>query len=431
MPTSTMDSQLNRNIRLTVVSGAAAVIASNLTNPFYSLLLTRMGGTDYQIALLSSLPAIVAALILIPGGILVDRFTYKKKIASFLMGANRAFFLCMALVPFMPPALQASTFVLLVGISKLPGSVSEIAWQSFFADFVPEEHRAIAMARRSRVSTLVGMLVTFGAGQILTYLPGSEGARTHFYQIFFLMAFFISCFEIRTNMQIKEPHFSKETEKESEKLAHLPLTKRFKMMLDSFHDTPQGKRFLIFAGCSLVFHFGWQMGWPLFSIYQIRSLHTDESWTAIIAVVSALTMAASYYPWTKFAAKYGNDITLTITGLLMAITPILYSASKTLPVLVFMNLFVGIATAGFTLILTNITLLEAPRFQRTLYIACYNVMINISAAIAPNVGAYFNETWGIHTALLLTAFFRFLGVVAFFCRYRYHVRQEKLTAGAA
>lgn len=421
MPITPMDSTLKRNILLTVISGGAATMAVNLTNPFYSLFVIRLGGTDYHVAWLSSLPALAAMLVLIPGGAFIDRFTYKKTITCMMIGANRFFYLCLALVPFLPPLVQATTFVLIVGLMRFPGAVAEIAWQSFYADFVPDLHRGPAMARRSRTSTFVGMLVTYGAGYILSQFPQTDAERTQFYQVFFVLAFLISAIEIYTHMKIREPRHE-EDEKESAALNKIPLMERFRLMMVSFNETPQAKRFLIFAICSIIFHFGWQMGWPLFSLYQIKHLHADESWLALISVISGISSMISYTPWSKFAEKVGNDKALTITGLGMAITPALYAISPNLPILAAMNVMVGISTAGFTLILFNISLKEAPKFQRTLYIACYNTIISVSGFIAPQIGAYFTELLGIHGSLFVTSFFRFVGVVAFFVRYRHHAK---------
>ncbi len=425
MPMTPMDSQLRKNIRLTIFSGAALTIIFNLTNPFLSMFVLRLGGTDYHVAWLSALPAFAAMLALIPGGAFIDRFTYKKRITCFVMGISRMFYLCLALVPFLPSTWQATFFVIIIGIMRFPSSVSDIAWQSFYADIIPERHRGFALAQRQRIASIVGMVVTFAAGQVLSYFPKTNLDRIHFYQGFFILAFLIACFEFYTNWKIKEPQYSKEDERESLKLTQTSLKTKFKLLFSSFKTTPQAKRFLIFAICSFTFHFGWQMGWPLFNLYQIKYLHATEAWLAWISVISALTSALTYAPWSRFAEKHGNDITLAITGLGMSITPILYSLSTSLPILAVMNTIVGISTAGFILTLTNMTLIEVPKFQRTLYIACYSTATNISAIFAPNVGVFFNEHFGIHKALLAVAFFRFIGVITFFIRYRYYSHEQK------
>ena len=427
MSLSPMDSQLKRNIRLTVIAGAAAIISINLTNPFFSLFVIRLGGGNYHVALLSALPALAAVIILIPGGALIDRFTYKKQITCLMIGSSKFFYLALALVPFLPKTWQATIFVIIIGIMRFPGSISEIAWQSFFADYTPEAHRGYALAQRQRVSTFFGMIITFFAGQILTRFPQSDLDRINYYQIFFVIAFLAACFEVYILRSIREPRCSEESEKETSTLTQISLLERFKLIFSSFQARPQAKRFLIFALCSTIFHFGWQMGWPLFGLYQIRYLHANEAWLAIISVISSLTSVFSYNQWNKFAERYGNDITLTITGLGMALTPVLYALSETLIVLAIMATIVGISTAGFILTLMKLTLVEAPKFQRTLYIAGYQTIINISAVIAPNVGVFINELAGIKIALVAAAFFRFLGVISFFIRFRYYTRENSTT----
>ncbi len=428
MPLNPMDSQLKKNIHLTVVAGAAATIGLNLTNPFFSLFVIRLGGTDYHVGWLSSLPALAAVLVLIPGGIYVDRFPYKKKITCLMIGSSKFFFLCLALVPFLPPLWQATIFVLLIGIMRIPGAISEIAWQSFLADYIPEDFRGYTLAQRSWISTFFGIIITLSAGQVLSRFPRTNLDRIRFYQIFFVIAFLAACYEVYSHLRIKEPNFDNESEQEKVLINQTPIIQRFKLLSSSFSTVPKAKRFLIFACCSIIFHFGWQMGWPLFSLYQIRHLHATEAWLSAISVISGLTSVLSYTSWNKFAEKHGNDLTLTLTGLGMSITPVLYILSKSLPILAIMNTIVGISTAGFVLTLTNMTLQEVPKLQRTLYIACYNTAINISAACTPLIGVYINDKAGIKIALLVAAFFRFLGVVAFFVRYRYYDKEKRLLA---
>jgi len=53
-----------------------------------------------------------------------------------------------------------------------------------------------------------------------------------------------------------------------------------------------------------------------------------------------------------------------------------------------------------------------------MYIAVYNVLINLSLATAPMLGHYFFELKGIVFALYMTGLFRFLGTLLFFYRDR-------------
>lgn len=426
------DKELKRNIRLTIIAGAASTIIFNLTIPFFSLFVIRLGGSDYHVAWLNALPGLAAVLALIPGGAFVDKFAYKKNITCTLLAANRFFYLCLALVPFLPQIWQATFFVLFVGMMRFPGSVGDIAWQSFFADYIPEIHRGNVLAQKQRLATFFGLVVTFIAGQILSRFPKTDIDRIHFYQAFFLVAFIFGCIEIYTHMRIREPDYSKETSDEETQeqilLNKSSLKERFKNLRRTLKTSPQAKRFIIFATCSVIFHFGWQMGWPLFGLYQIKYLNASEAWLATISVIGGLTSALAYTPWSRFADKYGNDITLVITGLGMSLTPVLYAMSPTLPILTLMNTIVGISTAGFLLTLLNMTLLEAPKLQRTLFIACYTTFVNVSAIFAPNIGVFISNLWGIRGALFVTAFFRFLGVISFFIRYRYHSREKQLIA---
>jgi MFS family permease len=164
---------------------------------------------------------------------------------------------------------------------------------------------------------------------------------------------------------------------------------------------------------SLVFYFGWQMGWPLFNIYTINNLKADEFWLSIIAVSSSIASIAAYKLWAKFARKKGNTYALFIATIGMSLTPLMYAVSKNLLTLVLFNIIIGVSTAGTVQILFNLLLEVTPNKDRTVYIAIYNTLINLSAAISPLIGVAIKDKSNIFIALITVSFLRFLGSIAF------------------
>ncbi len=391
----------DKNIKIYILYGILFDIVINLYKPFSVKFLERIGGTDYHISLYNALPGLLAVFAIIPGTLWVRKFESKKKITAGFFLISRLFILMLACIPLLPPGIRPMLFVLILSMMNFPDAIAQSALQSFLGDIFPSKNRATAIAMRNKFSIPAVLLITLITGQILTKLPQSEHQRIFIYQIFFVLAFLVGLVEI----------FSFMTFKESYRPPVVPV--RFKEALAGMI---QNKNFVVFFTCSLLFHFGWQMGWPLFSIYQIGTLRANEWWLAINAIVSFTAMFFSYSYWNRMIARRGSGPVLAITTMGMALTPILFALSPTLYVLAGMAVVTGFFTSGTTTVLLSGLLESTPEEDRVVYIGVYNTVMNISLTIAPLVGHMVLQATSIYTALIVTAVLRCIGSIAFFVR---------------
>ena len=429
------ESDINHNIKCNTRNGIFAVIALNLVTPFIGILAKTMGADAYEIALLSSLPALMSVISMIPGGIMVDRFQEKKKITGFFIIFTRMFFLFLAITPSLPPTWRVFALILTYGLMNFPGGISNVAWQSFIATAIPAKERAQAFAYRNKITSICGMVVTLLAGQILRLYNRSQGfellkkwtgidisSEVSLYQIFFIFAFGFAILEVYYHMQMKEPKADVADEKNLIKKMNI-----FTNIKRVFGYKP----FVLFGVCSLLFHFGWQMGWPLFTIYQIDYLGAGGTWISYLSVTGGLAAFITYPLWSKIATKKGNNYTVIIASSAIAMSPFLYAISWNLYVLLTVNFFMGAAVAGISLVLFNSLLEVVPDEDRTLYIAIYSTIISISAMFAPMVGAHMYKTFNIYIALCLAGGFRLFGSFSFLLRYKYLSKETQVTESVA
>lgn len=402
------------NININIINGIMAALVLNIVSPYYAKFAERLGASDYHIAQIWSLPALISVFALIPGAILIEGFKNKKKITGLIMLINKIFYLLIAFVPLIDARYRPLIFVLLVGLMNLPGSIAAGGFQSTVGDMFEGEVLGKAMALRNRYSSIFGMAASYISALIITKIPKTDGQTILIYQILFIITFLAGLGEVFSYFKFK---IIKKSKAESESF------------IDSFKETikniPSEKMYLIFTGCSLIFYFGWQMGWPLFSIYTIKNLNANEVWLGIINIASSISSILTYTFWAKFANRKGSNYALFIATMGMSITPLLYSLSRNVNELVIFNILIGISFAGTTLILFNMLIEVTPSKNRTVYIAIYNTLINLTATISPNIGVYIKESTNIHTALIITGMVRFLGSIAFFMSYRY-IKKSKL-----
>lgn len=394
------------NIRVNIANGIAAVIAMNLVNPYFVKFAKRIGAGDYHIAYISSLPALMAVFALIPGAILMGRFKDKKRITGSIMFSHKLFYLLIAAVPFFPQVYQPWLFVVLVGIMNFPGSVSYVGFQDSIGDIFDERTRGPAMGARNRYGTIFGMIVAFISGQLLTRIPSTNEETISLYQVFFVVAFVVAMVEVFFYFKFRG---IKKAKKETD-------SRYIDSLKEVLKSLPKQKKLLVFTGCSLLFHFGWQMGWPLFGLYTVEYLNANEVWLSTITIASSVSSFIAYPIWARLAGKKGNSIMLSIATFGMAITPILYAASRSLIALVLFNVIIGVSVAGTVLILFNMLLEVTPNKNRAIYIAIYTTLINTSAVISPIIGVAIKDSFNIYTALIIVGCLRMIGSLSFFVR---------------
>lgn len=397
------------NIKMNMVNGVFSVMAANLVTPYFPKFAERLGASDFLIGLLSSLPGTICIFTLIPGAILIENFKNKKNITGLIVLIHKLFYLLLAGVPFLPKGYQALVFVLVVGIMNLPGSVGVMGYQSCIGDIFDSRELGQAMSIRNSYSTAVGIIITLVSAQLITKIPKNDNQTIILYQVLFVVTFILALGEVIAFFKFR----GIKTIKKEREINYIDSLK------ETMRSIPKEKNYKIFIISSLVFYFGWQMGWPLFNIYSINNLRADEFWLSIIAVSSALASIGAYKLWAKFARKKGNTYALFIATIGMSLTPLMYAASRSLLTLVFFNIFVGVSTAGTTQILFNLLIEVTPNNNRTIYIAIYNTIMNISAAVSPLIGVAISQKTNIHIALVIVSCLRFLGSIAFMISSRF------------
>lgn len=397
------------NLKINIFNGVAFSISLHLVKPYYAKFAERLGANDYHFALLNALPALLSVFAFLPGALMIEKAKSKTKITSKFLLAQKLIYLSIIFVPFLTTVNQPLLFVVLIGLMNFPGSVAIMGYQSSIGDIFRPRERSRAMSLRNRFSDFSRLIISFIAGQVLTLVPKTPEDTLVLYQIFFGIAFIFGIFEMVALLKFKE-HKTEEEPSDLPKISYLTI------FITTIKSIPKKKKFVSFIICSILFHFGWQMGWPLFSIYTIKILGANESWLSIMTISSGISSIIASIFWAKLADKKGNSFTLAIATMGMAVTPIFYAISRSLFVLVFFVMSVGVFVAGTVLTLFNLLLEVTPNENRTVYIAVYNILINISATIAPLLGVWIKDMTSIYVALVVVAIMRMTGSIAFFIR---------------
>lgn len=394
------------NLYYYALNGILYTIGIQLYKSYANKFIYRLGGNEFHIALYTALPGFIAVFTTLPGIIFMSKIKNKKQSITRSFYCSRFFLLLFALVPFLPNEYRAITFVLLISLMNFPESVSTAALQSYVGDIFEEETISTALTTRNSYSTFVQIIISLMLGQFmkLISIKFSDNFTIIAYQLLFILAFIVGLKEISALKKLKE------IREEKQKKINIR---------SSLSGLKKEKKYIIFIVCSLIFHFGWQMGWPLFSIYQIQYLGADELWLSITNMSSSIVMVISYMFWNKTIVRKGNGFVMAYCSLGMAITPLLFVISPNLLILTVVFSVSGFFTSGTVTVILNSLLEVAPEKNRAFFVAFHVTLTNITLCISPLVGNYILANKGIIFALIMVSILRVIGSITFFIRNKF------------
>jgi MFS family permease len=397
-----MNDNFKSNLRTFIIFGILFELMNVFYNPYAMKFLERIGGNEFHFSLINSTKGIIMIFTALPAAFIINKIYDKQKATANIVLAIAILIFAMFFIPSLPTNFQVMAFILILSLLMIPISFYNVSYQNITGDIFPVR-RARVLSKRSIYTVIFTTIVTLASGLIFRYFAKDNNDFILIYRIFYALAFFCGLVGFLV----------------FKKLSYVPRKSEELMPFKgSLRTVFKNKRYAKFVLSSTIFHFGWQMGWPLFSIYTIKTLGADEFWLAIISVGSAIVMLFAHRMWPRLIEKYGNEKIAYICTFGMAITPILYVISKSLIVLATFSTLTGFFTAGTITVLFSDLLEVAPEKNRIIYVGYYNVLTSITLAISPLVGHYFYESKGIIYALIITSIFRLFGGISFMIRER-------------
>lgn len=398
----------SRNIRYYTLNGILFTMVTIFAKSFAAKFLDRLGGAPIHYSLLNALPGFVAIFVTIPGIVMIQRSRNKRRIMEGFFYLSRSFPLLLALVPFLPEAWRPLVFVLVYGLMNFPESISATALQSFTGDVFSPKERAEAITYRNSYSQIAQLATSVVMGVVLSVTTTNRSA-INMYQFFIVLSFLLGLKEINYLKRLK-----------AEDRQQVPDMRP----VDTIRRILKNRDYRSFIICSLIFHFGWQTGWPLFSIYQISYLGADEKWLTIVNVVLSLSGIVSFPLWQRIVKRTGYDLGIVFATICMASTPILYTLTHSMFENAAVQPIIGFSTAGITAVLLGLMLEASPEGESLVSAAIHTTLTSVTLAVAPLFGNLVLSLFGLNASLYVSGTLRAVGCLAFLVRYRIKKRKD-------
>lgn len=388
----------DRGAVLITIESTVFMVVYYLYNPFIQMFGKRMGAGDGYVALLSAMPSFVAFFILIPCSVLIDRINRKKKTVMFLIFFNSLFYAAIAFVTFIPHQAKVFAYVVLIGLMNCPGSLYLVVWRSFFSDNFTGSYGNNVYTRSKRYGTFFGLITVTVTGFMITAIPRSDEERLLIYQAFYALCFLLTLVQLYLFSRIPEQNGQKNLNSTltelhaSDKAVCMPVKAMISEIISN-------KPFVTFCLCGFAFHIAWQYEFTLAFIYNADYAKLNEFQMSLLNVALGLSQALTYSLWNKLIEKKGNYFTLIVSAAMVALNPFTMITLWEFPVLIFVNIFMGVTSSGYNLSVYTTLFEILPTDKKTVYISVFSTITSLTGFLAPIIGVWVYSKTSIYIAI--------------------------------
>ncbi len=372
---------------------------------FNAAFAVRLGASNAQVGLLSSLPALFAVLVSIPAGRFLQSRARPKAWILWALGMHRSGFLLVALLPWIK-WFDIPTGTLVIGllvVNTIPAHFFNIGFVPMLADVIPAERRAAVFSMRNMVYNAANMLFVFLFGQWLNRVAFPLNYQTMY--IFGWVTSLISVYYlIKIQVLDAQPAAAQPGE------GRRSLAGRWRDFRQVFSDHPG---FTHISINTFLHGLGLWLAAPLYVLYFVRQLNASDAWLGLNGTIASGATIAGYALWRWGMARWGEAKTLRRTIPLIGVYPLLVGLSHSLVLPLFAVGFNSVMAAGVNLSHFNILLKTMPPARRAEFTALYTALMNIGAFVSPLVGVALAERFGLSTMLIIFGLLSSLGSLSF------------------
>jgi MFS family permease len=397
---------VNRKNFLFVQIDAVGIGLANAAAPFLPVFLARLGASNFQVGLLTSMPALTGLMLALVVGGYLQR---KANIVQWFGTARLLVVLSYALTgiaPFIVPREYLVFTVLGIwAVATLPQTIVAILFSVVMNQVAGPTGRFELMSRRWSIMGFTTAITVVIVGQVLDRLGFPFN-----YQLVFMALSIGGLISYYFSSHLELPprviHVAAVSAKRSQRI------KEYRALIFSH------KPFINFALRRFVYLTGISLAVPLFPLYFVRQLQASDAWIGLISTSSTAVMILGYFFWVGRSRKYGTRMVLLWTTLGLSLYPLLVAFTDRVELVVVLAGLAGIFQAGLDLIFFDELMRTIPVEYSATFVSFAQSMQYLSAVVSPVLGTTLADTIGISGALIVASTIRLLGFALFLTQKR-------------
>lgn len=369
--------------------------------PFLPVFLARLGASNFQVGLLTSMPAFTGLFLAIIVGSFLQR---QRKILPWftvarLLGVSA--YALTGIMPFLVPRSYAVPAVLAIwAVATLPQTVVAVTFSMVMNAVAGPEGRYDLMSRRWSILGLTTTIAVAVVGAVLDRMsfPFNYQAVFMGLSVGGLLSFYYS-----SHLQIEDNELPVQT----------PGLSPWQRVRGYVNLVRKEKAFLSFNAMRFVFLSGTALATPLFPLYYVRIVNANDAWIGLIATVQTALLLVGYYIWTRQTKQRGSHFVVMCTTFVIAFYPILTALTRRVEIIALYAGLSGIFQAGIDLVFFDELMKTIPVKYSATFVSLAQSLFYLSAMAAPLAGTFLADQIGLSGALIVSGGLRMLGFVLF------------------
>lgn len=400
-PTTEEELQIQkRNFRNVQIDGVGVSI-SNVSAPYLPVFLTRLGASNFQVGLLSSMPGVTGLFL----ALIVGRFLQTRKNVVPWYGLSRLLvILCYALTGILT-LLIAQKYVIIATLAiwafaTLPQTALAVAFSVVMNAVAGPEGRYRLLSRRWAIFGITGVVGTFIVTRVIDLIDFPVN-----YAVMFMVLSLGGFLSYYFSNQIKIPDQTQSVLSQTG-----TSTSGLKNYLALLRANPA---FVSFASKRFVYFSALMLSLPVMPLYYVREVHATDSQIGTISMTMSLVMLVGYFMWPRFSAKFGGRFVLLATTFGMIFHPALNAATTRVELVILYAGLAGLFQGGLDLVFFDELMKTVPAEYSATFVSLAQSMQYFSMILAPLLGTWLANYIGLSGALWLSAGLRLIGFVLF------------------
>ncbi len=389
-----------RNFRYVQID-AIGVSISNVAAPFLPVFLTRLGASNFQVGLLTSMPGITGFIL----AIVVGRFLQtRKNIVPWYSFSRLLVISCYAMTGlftfFLSKEYTVIATLAIWAFATLPQTALAVAFSVVMNAVAGPEGRYALLSRRWAIFGLTGVIMTFLVTRTIDLVEFPHNYEMMFFGLSIggLISYYFSN-RIQLPDQTPPP------------LA--PSSSALDSIRNYFSLIRGAPAFMSFATKKFVYYSAVTLSAPIMPLFLVREVKATDSQIGTITMAMTLVMLVGYFVWPWSSRKYGGRFVLLATTFGLAFYPALAAATPQVPLIILYAGIAGLFQAGLDLVFFDELMKTVPPEYGATFVSLAQSLQYLSAILAPLIGAWLADFIGLGGALWVSAGLRLLGFILF------------------
>ncbi len=367
---------------------------------FLPIFLARLEATPAQLALYSSLPALLSTVLSIPAGALVDRAGDQMACWKRVALSMRLLYPLIILAPFFVPRDSLPLFIVIAwALRMFPDTASTPLWTAIAGRAVSPRRRAHVNGTRWAIFALVSASCQAAAGRWLDVGP-FPGA----YQAIFTLAFFATLIEWSLFARLRVPPLGP---RESS-------TVTLRGRVASYLQPLVGHRpFVRYIAATLFYRLALNMPVALYTLLWVRELGASNGLIGLRGTVGYVALIGGYLYWGRRANRLGHRRVLTAGALGVATYAVTSACLPTAVWLVPVAVIWGATVGAVDVALFDFLLNACPPGKEARFASVNHCVVNLAIFLGPLLGVALAGVTSVRTALIVAGILQALCTLGF------------------